>query len=100
MLSQFGVVAQDVTEQAALFPEGAGPLIRVGVGTLRGEESMQVVSGRLDRPTVHFEAPPRAPLEPELTAFLDWFNRPPVGLTPLLRAGLAHLLGARCTGSC
>ncbi|CAM3662989.1 hypothetical protein HACA111877_14280 [Halomonas casei] len=27
---------------------------------------MQVVSGRLDRPTVHFEAPPREQLEAEL----------------------------------
>ena len=44
------------------------------VGQLRGEEPMQVVSGRLDRPTVHFEAPPRQGLEQALACFIDWFN--------------------------
>ena len=53
---------------------------------------MQVVSGRIDRPTVHFEAPPRLGLEAQLDAFLDWFNRSrdDAALDPLLRAGLAH----------
>ena len=43
-----------------LFPADE-PLLTapVRIGTLRGNEPMQVVSGRLDRPTVHFEAPPR-----------------------------------------
>lgn len=40
---------------------------------------MQVVSGRLGRPRVHFEAPPGDRLEPELEAFLAWFNHPPAG---------------------
>jgi len=62
------------------------------VGDLRGEEPMQVVSGRIDRPTVHFEAPPRAGLEAQLAGFLEWFNssQHQVGLDPLLRAGIAH----------
>ena len=77
--------------QALLFPEGAGWLDKVRVGELRGERPMQVVSGRLDRPTVHFEAPPRDRLEAELDAFVDWFNHPPAGLDGLLRAGIAHL---------
>lgn len=61
-------------------------------GDLRGDEPMQVISGRLDRPKVHFEAPPRAVLESELQAFIDWFNRSAtdVSLDPLLRAGLCH----------
>ncbi|GAB3392723.1 Fic family protein [Azotobacter armeniacus] len=65
---------------------------RIRVGALRGEDPMQVVSGRLDRPTVHFEAPPRAGLEEHLTAFLDWFEKShsDAGLDPLLRAGIAH----------
>src|SRR5690554_4602502 len=42
--------------QALLFPEGPGLLSKVCVGGLRGEQPMQVVSGRLDRPKVHFEA--------------------------------------------
>lgn len=77
--------------QAALFPEGAGLLAEIKIGTLRGEDLMQVVSGRIDRPTVHFEAPPRQMLEAELQAFLHWFNTPPAGLDGLLRAGIAHL---------
>jgi Fic family protein len=77
--------------QAALFPEGAGWLRDIHIGGLRGEGPMQVVSGRIDRPTVHFEAPPRDRLEGELVTFLHWFNRPPPGLDGLLRAGIAHL---------
>lgn len=77
--------------QAMLFPEGPGLLSEIRVGQLRGERPMQVVSGRVDRPRVHFEAPPRQRLEAELEAFLDWFNQPPVRLDPLLRAGIAHL---------
>jgi Fic family protein len=77
--------------QSLLFPEGPGWLEKVRIGELRGEQPMQVVSGRLDRPTVHFEAPPRDRLEAELDAFVDWFNHPPDGLDGLLRAGIAHL---------
>lgn len=66
---------------------------RMRVGALRGDEPMQVVSGRIDRPTVHFEAPPRDGLEAQLDAFLVWFDtsRSDAGLDPLLRAGIAHL---------
>lgn len=62
------------------------------VGTLRGDEPMQVVSGRLDRPTVHFEAPTRQGLEQQIERFLSWFeaSRDQVSLDPLLRAGIAH----------
>ncbi|KPH02629.1 cell filamentation protein Fic [Pseudomonas sp. RIT-PI-q] len=77
-----------------LFPDHNADLASrsIHVGALRGDEPMQVVSGRLDRPTVHFEAPPRQGLERQLDTFLDWFNasRNQVGLDPLLRAGIAH----------
>ncbi|WP_223449098.1 MULTISPECIES: Fic family protein [Pseudomonas] len=77
-----------------LFPEQDGDLATraIRVGALRGDEPMQVVSGRLDKPTVHFEAPPRLGLERQLEIFLDWFEsgRSQAGLDPLLRAGLAH----------
>ncbi|MFG4108478.1 DUF4172 domain-containing protein [Pseudomonas aeruginosa] len=44
-----------------LFPTDDQLLARpLHIGALRGEEPMQVVSGRIDRPTVHFEAPPCA----------------------------------------
>ncbi|MEX5329664.1 Fic family protein [Pseudomonas paraeruginosa] len=76
-----------------LFPDEDNLLARrLRVGTLRGKERMQVVSGRLDRPNVHFEAPPRAGLEEQLSNFLTWFesSRNDAGLDPLLRAGIAH----------
>lgn len=77
-----------------LFPDPDDTLTgqRIRVGALRGNEPMQVVSGRLDRQTVHFEAPPREGLEQQVGAFLDWFARSPgdATLDPLLRAGIAH----------
>ena len=62
------------------------------VGALRGDEPMQVVSGRIDRPTVHFEAPPREGLEDQLEKFLQWFeaSQHQTALDPMLRAGIAH----------
>lgn len=77
--------------QALLFPEGVGLVSKIRVGDLRGEQPMQVVSGRLDRPSVHFEAPPRSRLDAELDRFMDWFNQPPADLDRLLRAAIAHL---------
>lgn len=64
----------------------------IRVGALRGEEPMQVISGRIDRPTVHFEAPPRAGLDKQLNEFLEWFaaSRRDSNLDPLIRAGIAH----------
>ncbi|MEO8489226.1 Fic family protein [Pseudomonas sp.] len=77
-----------------LFPEPeAGFNTRaLNVGSLRGDEPMQVVSGRLDRPTVHFEAPPRLGLGKALDEFLEWFeaSRDQPELDPFIRAGVAH----------
>ncbi|MDO5968881.1 Fic family protein [Flavivirga aquimarina] len=60
------------------------------------EEPMQVVSGRIDKPTVHFEAPPsnRVPLEME--NFINWFNETsPSGSNPIkhapIRSAISHL---------
>jgi Fic family protein len=61
----------------------------------RHDDAMQIVSGRIDRPTVHFEAPPSAQVQGEMDVFVDWFNRTaPEGSTPLpalRRAALGHL---------
>ena len=58
-------------------------------------EAMQIVSGRLDRPTIHFEAPPSERVMPEMERYADWFNKTgPGGAEPLpalTRAGLSHL---------
>ena len=65
---------------------------QIRIGAWRGPETMQVVSGRLDRPTIHFEAPPRDSLNAQITLFIRWFNtsQQNLGLDPLLRAGIAH----------
>lgn len=76
-----------------LFPTDDYLLARpLRIGMLRGEDPMQVVSGRLDRPTAHFEAPPRTGLEAQLDDFRSWFenSRSDTSLDPFLRAGIAH----------
>ena len=75
-----------------LFPEDDLLLQPIKVAQLRGDEPMQVVSGRIDRPKVHFEAPPRNLLESGLSDFIDWFNqsRDDATLDPLLRAAISH----------
>ncbi|EKO3904960.1 Fic family protein [Vibrio fluvialis] len=76
-----------------LFPEGYTMFNPVIGGQLRGDAPMQVVSGRIDKPTIHFEAPDRERLDNELTMFLEWFNssKQNVSLDPLVRAAITHL---------
>ncbi len=61
----------------------------------RSQEPMQVVSGPIGAPTVHFEAPPSGQVPAEMKRFIAWFNRTaPSGKEPLpaiTRAGTAHL---------
>ena len=60
-----------------------------------GDEPMQVISGNLIKPRVHFEAPPSSRVPLEMTRFIEWFNATaPDGANPLpalTRAGIAHL---------
>ncbi|MDZ5513349.1 Fic family protein [Vibrio fluvialis] len=76
-----------------LFPEGYTMFNPVIGGQLRGDAPMQVVSGRIDKPTIHFEAPDRERLDNELAMFLEWFNssKQNVSLDPLIRAAITHL---------
>jgi Fic family protein len=76
--------------QAALFPTGRSGLHEIRVGTLRGEDPMQIVSGPIGREKVHYEAPPHNRLTGDMDQFVAWFNAPPAGLDGLLRAGVAH----------
>ena len=74
--------------------DGTTPL-RVGAWR-EGGDPMQVVSGRIDHPTVHFEAPPSARVPAEMAAFLRWFNDTAPGAPSAIphapvRAALAHL---------
>jgi Fic family protein len=66
------------------------------IGKYRTHKSpMQVVSGRLDKPTVHFEAPPSNRMTEEMEQFISWFNEihdPKYSkILPLVKAGLTHL---------
>ncbi|CAN5686004.1 Fic family protein [soil metagenome] len=66
------------------------------VGRYRTHESaMQVVSGPLHSPKIHFEAPPSKSVSQEMKRFVKWFaHTAPTGKTPLpilTRAGIAHL---------
>jgi Fic family protein len=58
-------------------------------------EPMQVLSGPIGKPTIHFEGPPSEKVPSEMTQFIAWFNRTgPGGAEPLpalARAGAAHL---------
>lgn len=66
------------------------------VGRYRAHaDPMQIVSGSLHAPKVHFEVPPSEAVPAEMAAFIRWFNdSSPDGPSPvsvLARAGIAHL---------
>ena len=54
------------------------------------KEPMQIVSGADYTAKVHFEAPPSNSVKAEMIKFIDWFNNS-TKLSPLTRAGIAHL---------
>ena len=54
------------------------------------EDPMQVVSGAVYRPKVHFEAPPSNQMQLQMDGFLEWFNGSQ-SLPALIRCGIAHL---------
>jgi Fic family protein len=59
------------------------------------DEPMQIVSGPIHKPKVHFEAPPSASVKAEMNSFIGWCKKTaPKGKEPLpalTRAGIAHL---------
>ena len=54
------------------------------------EDPMQVVSGAIYQPTVHFEAPPSSQMQSQMDAFIKWFNESE-SLPALTRCAIAHL---------
>lgn len=78
--------------QAALFPTGYAGMHAVRIGSWRDDANgpMRVVSGPIERPRVHYEAPPAARLEDEMARLLAWLEGP-ADEPALLRAGIAHL---------
>ena len=58
-------------------------------------DAMEVVSGPIHEPRVHFEAPPASGISKQMKAFVRWFNQTAPGgraeLPSLTKAGIAHL---------
>ena len=79
--------------QAALFPTGFSGLHKVQTGKLRSSaEPMQIVSGPVHKPKVHFEAPPAKHIPAELARFLDWLRRQPQPRWPPARRHCAPVV--------
>ena len=77
--------------QAALFPTGYSGMMKIRVGGYREHTApMQIVSGRVGRERVHYEAPPSARVSEEMDQLLHWFNAS-VEPDTLVRAALTHL---------
>jgi Fic family protein len=77
--------------QAALFPTGYSGMTKIRVGGYREHaEAMQIVSGRLVRERVHYEAPPSGRVAEEMGQLLQWFNAS-VESDSLVRTALTHL---------
>ncbi|MDF0652358.1 MAG: Fic family protein [Nitrospira sp.] len=78
----------------AMLMRGRGDLTTIGAYR-NTQNPMQVVSGPIGTPRVHFEAPPSHRVSMEMNRFLEWFNHTaPEGQHPLpalARAGIAHL---------
>lgn len=78
----------------AMLMNGRRDLAAVGAYRTHAD-GMQIASGPLHAPRVHFEAPPSALVPAEMTRFIAWFNATtPTGATPLpaiTRAAIAHL---------
>ncbi|MBX3483063.1 Fic family protein [Phenylobacterium sp.] len=99
MMALYRDFAEPLTEQALcdwhrMVMNGRQDVAAVG-RYREHDDPMQVVSGPLHRPKVHFEAPPSAAMPAEMARFLAWCaDTAPDGVRPLpglTRAGLAHL---------
>jgi Fic family protein len=77
---------------AALFPTGRSGMFKITVGAWRTGKNgpMRVISGKMGKEKVHFEAPDAQVLPNEIGAFLDWFNNDQK-LDPVLKSAIAHL---------
>ncbi len=77
--------------QAALFPTGYSSMTKIKVGGYREyAEPMKIVSGKIGREQVHYEAPPSERVHEEMERLLAWFNAAAEPDT-FVRAALAHL---------
>jgi Fic family protein len=76
----------------ALFPTSYSIISTINTESWRNDATgpMKVVSGPIEKQTIHFEAPPAQRVNEEMMSFLRWFNVP-TSKDPLIKAGLAHL---------
>jgi len=75
---------------AALFPNGYSGMHKINVATYRGDEPMQIVSGRIGKEKVHYVAPPRESVEDEMKRFFDFIEHTN-DENGYVRAAIAHL---------
>ena len=77
---------------ASLFPTGYSGMHKIKVGKFRDDKNgpMQVVSGRIGKEKIHYQAPDASLLDIEVSRFLDWINNPKE-ICGILAAGIAHL---------
>jgi len=58
-------------------------------------DPMQIISGPIHKPKIHFEAPPSVSIKREIKSFINWFKKTnPKGKEPLsalIRASISHL---------
>jgi Fic family protein len=77
--------------QAALFPTSFSGMTKIDVGSYRkGEENMQVVSGRIGKEKIHYIAPPSKKIKNEMNQFLKWWNKKDPNTNGIVRAAIAH----------
>ncbi len=79
--------------QAAMFTGGYSGMHKIVTGSWRNnakDDPTQVVSGALNRQTVHFQAPDSDMLAGEMNQFIHWFNHN-IEIDLLVKAVIAHL---------
>ncbi|MHA7943579.1 Fic family protein [Formosa sp. 3Alg 14/1] len=85
---------QQLFEWHIMLTNGRRDLVDIGRYRTH-EDPMQVVSGRLDKPTVHFEAPPSIVMHEQMDQFVNWFHNihseSSDNVMSLVRAGIVHL---------
>lgn len=79
------------TWHSALFPSGRSGLKKITVADWRkpGSDPMLVVSGRMGREVVHYEAPKAKSVPKEMKRFLTWF-RQETEMDSILKSAVSH----------
>jgi len=71
-----------------LFPKGAARWSKIRVGQWR-TEPMMIISGTEEKHKTHFEAPPAASVDAEMSSFIDWFETTDVNW--IMKAAISHI---------